>query len=389
MRTYERTHPWLKFEPNLNKIDHCLWTLLGEAKSKCDHLAGVPLRPDTAQDLHRLYLARGVLATTAIEGNTLSEQDVLQLLDKKLRLPPSKAYLAQEVDNIVHACNFIWERIETEKQSLLDVKTARELNLLVLRNLKLDEGIVPGEVRQFVVNVGRYRAVEPQDCEYLLQKFCGFLSVDLSDLGVDQIVIGIIKAVLGHAYFELVHPFADGNGRTGRLIEFFVLLSAGVPTAAAHLLSNFYNQTRTEYYRQLDYISQSKGDVFPFLKYAVTGFVDGLREQIAVVQDQQLAIMWRNYIHETFRDETSKVAKRRCDLALAISSYTMSRGAPVSFEKLISSNAKIAATYANKTKKTFQRDIAVLEKKELIQIVPGGVRAIPETILAFRPGRLE
>lgn len=52
--------------------------MLGEAASKCEHIAGVPLRPSVAQELHRLYLAKGALATTAIEGNTLTENEVLQ-----------------------------------------------------------------------------------------------------------------------------------------------------------------------------------------------------------------------------------------------------------------------------------------------------------------------
>ena len=68
MRTYERTHPWLSFELDLRRFTPEVWLLLGEARSKCEHLAGVPLRPDTARRLHLMYLAKGVLATTAIEG---------------------------------------------------------------------------------------------------------------------------------------------------------------------------------------------------------------------------------------------------------------------------------------------------------------------------------
>ena len=56
-----------------------------------------------------------------------------------------------------------------------------------------------------------------------------------------------------------------------------ILVISGVPAPAAHLLSNHYNQTRSEYYRQLGRASQSGGDVLPFITYAVRGFVDGLR----------------------------------------------------------------------------------------------------------------
>jgi hypothetical protein len=49
--------------------------------------------------MHKLFLAKGALATTAIEGNTLSEQEVLGHIERRLKLPPSKEYLGQEIDH--------------------------------------------------------------------------------------------------------------------------------------------------------------------------------------------------------------------------------------------------------------------------------------------------
>src|SRR5258708_25331431 len=96
-----------------------------------------------------------------------------------------------------------------------------------------------------------------------------------------KIIYGIIRAVIAHLYLAWIHPFGDGNGRTARLIEYRILLACGVPSPAVHLLSNHYNLTRTEYYRQLDRASGSKGEYIPFVEYAVQGFVDGLRQQLS------------------------------------------------------------------------------------------------------------
>ncbi|MDA2914542.1 Fic family protein, partial [Acidobacteriia bacterium AH_259_A11_L15] len=79
-RTYERTHPWLTFNANLTQAPPRLWIMLGECQSKCIGISRVPLRPATAWYLFQVYLAKGALATTAIEGNTLSEKEVLQHL---------------------------------------------------------------------------------------------------------------------------------------------------------------------------------------------------------------------------------------------------------------------------------------------------------------------
>ncbi|MEZ0389969.1 MAG: Fic family protein, partial [Verrucomicrobium sp.] len=84
MRTFEKTHPWISFRVDLSRAPADLWLALGEASSKCEHIAKVPLRPATAELLHRLFLAKGVAATTAIEGNTLSEEEVLKAVEGKL-----------------------------------------------------------------------------------------------------------------------------------------------------------------------------------------------------------------------------------------------------------------------------------------------------------------
>src|SRR5262245_57687191 len=103
MRTYERTHSWLRFHVDLDRAPHNLWLLLGEAASKCEHVAGVPLKPAIHEHFNEMYLAKGVLSTTAIEGNTLSEKDVLAHIQGTLKLPPSKEYLGLEVENIIQA----------------------------------------------------------------------------------------------------------------------------------------------------------------------------------------------------------------------------------------------------------------------------------------------
>ena len=56
-----------------------------------------------------------------------------------------------------------------------------------------------------------------------------------------------------------------------------------------------------EYYRQLDMASRSGGDAIPFIRYAMQGFVDGLRDQINLVRDQQLQVAWINFVYGRLR----------------------------------------------------------------------------------------
>lgn len=385
MRPYEKTHSWITFTLDLRPASPAFWMLLGEARSKCEHIANVPLRPATAEQLHLLYLAKGALATTAIEGNTLSEDEVVRHLEGQLRLPPSKEYLTKEIDNIVIACHNIGAEVGAGRPPVLSVATIKEFNRLVLDKLTLGEGVIPGEIRTHSVGVARYRGAPAEDCEYLLDRLCTWLGSpdfepprDMPDMGL---VYAIIKAILAHLYLAWIHPFGDGNGRTARLVEFLILVTSGVPSPAAHLLSNHYNQTRSEYYRQLDQASQSGGEVLPFLNYAVQGFVDGLRSQLEVIRFQQWDVAWENYVHEKFQHRTSPSDVRRRHLLLDLSD----REEPVPFGKLREVSPRVAAAYATKTAKTLSRDLSALIEMDLLELTSDGYRAKRETILAFLP----
>jgi len=383
MRTYEKTHPWLVFQIDTSKFPYNLWIGLGEAQSKCEHIAGVPLAPEIADDLYNIYLAKGALATAAIEGNTLSEEEALDRVEGKKNLPPSKEYLGQELDNIIDACNLIAKRLFQDGDNHIDVKRIKEFNFKVLENLPVAEEVCPGQIRQHDVGVGRYKAVPYQDCEYLLGKYCEWLNNFGCPDENKKIVFGIIKAIASHIFFALLHPFADGNGRTARLIELKILLSAGVPMPAAQLLNNHYNQTRNEYYRQLDMISKKDGSIVDFFEYAIQGYIDGLREQLKTILGYQFNVAWINYVHELFKNRETPASVRRRNLALDLASYKEK----IQISKIRELSPRIAEAYAGKNLKTIVRDLITLSSMDLVVRSKDGVRAKTEIIKAFLPQR--
>ena len=389
MRTSERTHPWISFRSDLGKAGAELWLSLGEAASKCEHISRVPLRPSTALALHQLYLAKGAAATTAIEGNTLSEAEVLKAVEGKLVVPPSKQYLKQEVENIIAACNGIGSQLAEGTLPALSAKLLSAYNRLVLEKLPVKDGVKPGELRTHSVVVGNvYRGAPAEDCPYLMDRLCEWLNgpdfqtPDNSPTGTDT-VYAILRSVVAHLYLAWIHPFGIGNGRTARLLEFHILLSAGVPSPAAHLFSNHYNQTRTEYYRQLDQASKSGGEIVPFIGYAVRGFVDGLREQLEKIWAQQWDVVWRNFVHERFQNRNSPTDTRQRHLALDLGDG----GDWVEVGKITELTPRLAKAYAGKTPKTVQRDLNALVEMGLIARDGRKVRARREVILAFLPLR--
>jgi Fic family protein len=233
-----------------------------------------------------------------------------------------------------------------------------------------------------------YRGAPAKDCPYLLDRLCEWLNgpdfqaPDGSPPGTDT-VYAILRSVVAHLYLAWIHPFGDGNGRTARLLEFHILLSAGVPSPAAHLFSNHYNQTRAEYYRQLDHASKSGGDIVPFIAYAVRGFVDGLREQLETIWIQQWDVVWRNFVHERFQNRNSTTDTRQRHLALDLGDG----GDWVEVGKIPELTPRLAKAYAGKTPKTVQRDLNALVEMGLLARDGRKVRARREIILAFLPLR--
>lgn len=381
--SYQETHPWISFQADLSKAGASLWMQLGEARSKMDHIAGVPLRPETAQRMHILYLAKGALATTAIEGNTLSEEEALGVIEGRLKLPPSKQYLAEELTNIVEACEAIFA--QADLAYVLTPEEIKRFNGLVLEGLELEEGVQPGVFRTHGVVVGNYRGAPARDCDALVDELCNWLNGPTFESEDQDLLVpmAIIKAVLAHLYLAWIHPFGDGNGRTARLVEFALLVGAGVPKPAAHLLSNHYNLTRTEYYRQLDAAGRhTKGDIIPFIRYATQGLIDGLREQIAFLREQQLDVTWENYVHSAFRELRGATHERRKWIVLDLS---VSGPRTKSAIRILST--RLADAYRGKTDKTLTRDLNSLLEMGLIRRVKDGFAVNSELIQAFLPKR--
>lgn len=380
-RLYEESHPWITFDFDLNKINYRSWLLLGEAKSKCQHVEGAPLLPDTAHMLYAIYLSKGIHGTTSIEGNTLSEDQVRDRIAGHLPLPISREYQGREVDNIVGIANEIVEDLMVDPDIELNSNRIRYFNRRLLAGLPLKDGVVPGETRTHSVGVGNYRGAPAEDCDYLLDRMATWLNKLEAPKNPElEFPIAVLKAILAHLYIAWIHPFGDGNGRTARLIELQLLLQAGASVPAAHLLSDHYNRTREMYYIELDKTSKREGyPVEGFVEYALQGFVDELREQIAAIRAEHVRLTWQNYVHDVYPEETpAKVRQRHLALdMMPFKAYTVAEIRGIS--------TRVAEDYAGKKSKTITRDLNELEKRKIIVWQGGKFQVNRDIIEAFRP----
>lgn len=381
---YESSHPWIKFDLRLiEKASPRFWMLLGEARSKCDHIRFVPLEAHTARRLNLVYFAKGVNATTAIEGNSLSVKQVEERLNGQLQLPESQDYLGREIDNMVGAYNRIIDAVREGQPIAVSIDTLCELNKEILAGLPDEPDVVPGQLRQHSVAAGPYVGAPWPDIPHLLNHLCSWLKELEASEGreSERIPNAFIRAVVAHVYIEWIHPFGNGNGRLGRLVEFLILIGSGVPLPAAHVLTSHYNDTRTEYYRQLNEASRNGGDLRGFLHYAAQGFVDGLTGAVKHLHRQQEELMWLALVDETFVDNHTAAAHRQRLLGIELG--RLREWVPRSELRRLS--APLVEAYHGKTTKTLSRDLNRLHDLNLISTNVRSVRARLDQVQGMRP----
>jgi len=362
-----QTHPHITFEAN--------WTLgadiifmLGQCEAIIRTISEIPLPPKERQRLLLVSLRKGAQATTAIEGNTLTEEEIARI-DEGESLPPSREYLEIEVKNIIEALNAIRQDvILNDRSSVITPELITNFHRYVGKNLGDHFQAIPGQFRQNNVVVGTYRPPEYPEVNALIQRLCEWMREAFRyEEGNADFMEQVVQAIVFHVYIAWIHPFGDGNGRTARLVEFYILLRAGLPDIASHILSNFYNNTREEYYRQLSLAGREKGgDLTKFILYAVQGFRDGLAEALSVFQNSVLQIAWKNYIHDALdskkaQGKSKAIVKRRRNIALH---FPVDRFYGI--DELLDREPVFIKEYSGLSNVTRARDFQELERLELI-----------------------
>jgi Fic family protein len=236
------------------------------------------LLPEREIFLRRAAVIKMAHTSTSIEGNNLKEYQVEQVAD-------GKAVNAEE-RQITEVKNYLLALREIDKlsdsESNFDTNNVLKIHKTVINGLVENEkaGVFrPGHV--YVVNIlpngNEVVAYTPPKAIEVSK-----LVSDLVDwLENNKDVHPIVRAGLFHYQFETIHPFTDGNGRTGRLMSLLHLYKSGWDFKKILVLEDYYNRDRKAYYEALqtgkNYTERQKIDLTPWLEYYVNGFLDESR----------------------------------------------------------------------------------------------------------------
>ncbi len=192
--------------------------------------------------------ARNAHASTAIEGNPLTLEQVRVIQDGR-ELAGGQDKPGREVANYFAGLRYI-EKNSGKK--LIRHEDIFKLHDILARGV-MDQGEA-GSYRIIQVRVGRYLPPQPKDVSGLmfeLLEWWNEKSVELTP---------VISSAIIHYRFEAIHPFADGNGRTGRALALWELYRRGFDTHHIFSVDEYYWEDRPRYYAELEGVRAKGGD---------------------------------------------------------------------------------------------------------------------------------
>lgn len=258
------------FDPKFLKKNDEATRLLGK-------LDGITkLLPD-ADFFLLMYLRKDAASSSQIEGTVATMVDAIEAeMNVSEKTPP-------DVDDILHyikALNYGMKRV-TADNFPLTLRFVRELHKQLLHKARVTHFPDPGEFRKSQNWIGGTR---PDNARFVPPPV-NDMSRSLGELEdfmhAEDSVPVVIKAGLIHAQFETIHPFLDGNGRTGRMLITFFLWKEGFLEKPVLFLSSFFKKHQNLYYEKL--FGYHNGKVSEWIDFFLDGVIEIATEAIDIV----------------------------------------------------------------------------------------------------------
>ena len=250
---------WIRYDP---------LAIVGEltdAKASILSLANIPFQRSWAENLQEMELKREVAGTSRIEGADFTEREFEEAVsddapDEHLSRSQRQARAA------INAYRWI-EKLPNDRP--IDEGFVRELHRRIVTGCD-DDHCPPGQYRGDGHNVSfgrpRHRGVEGgPECSKAIRRLIEAVNQEFQ--GHDTLV----QALALHCHVGAMHPFHDGNGRTARALEAFLLRSAHLKAAPFVSMSSYYYDEKDAYLACLREVRERNHDLTPFLKFGLKG----------------------------------------------------------------------------------------------------------------------
>lgn len=228
--------------------------------------------PDVEFFLH-MFVAKDATSSSQIEGTRATMVDAIELGAGISRDQTD----AHDILFYIKALNYGVERLKTFP---LSKRLIREIHKKLMTGARATHFSDPGEFRR---SQNWISGTSPSNAEFVpptvdaMNKSLDDLDRFLHD---EENVLPLIHIALTHAQFETIHPFLDGNGRTGRLLVTMLLCHRKLLEKPVLFISSYFKKHQKEYYRQLN--NYHDGNVEDWVNFFLDGVIATAEESIEI-----------------------------------------------------------------------------------------------------------
>jgi Fic family protein len=248
----------MAYEPQFT-IGPALLSLVEEIAVLRERIQSAAIDVSWVPALQQDSRARNVHASTAIEGNPLTLEQV-RALEEGRELAAATERSQREVLNYFAGLRYVEKHAAKKSIRHEDVFALHR----ILAKGVMDQGQA-GRYRSIAVRVGRYVPPPAADVSGLMFELLAWWNDQARELSP------ILSSAILHYRFEAIHPFADGNGRTGRALAVWGLYRRGFDTHHIFSVDEYYWEGRPAYYAALDAVRREGEDLTSWLEYAAIG----------------------------------------------------------------------------------------------------------------------
>lgn len=213
-----------------------------------------------------MYIRKDAASSSQIEG---TQATMIHVIEAEAKTTESYPADVDDIRHYIKALNYGLERLEKLPLSL---RFIRELHRKLLAGARATQFSDPGEFRKTQNWIG---GTTPANAHFVppppdeMTRALGDFEKFLHDRGE---LLTLLKIGIAHAQFETIHPFLDGNGRTGRLLITIMLWLEGLLEKPVLFLSSYFKKHQSVYYDRLN--GYRNGEVEAWLDFMLDGVIE-------------------------------------------------------------------------------------------------------------------
>lgn len=221
-----------------------------------------------------MFIRKDASSSSQIEGTNATMMDAIE----RENVEPS-THLPEDVDDIIHYIEALNYGLERAKEFPFTLRFIRELHEKLMTGARVTHLAYPGEFR---TRQNWISGTRPDNAKYVpppVEEMKRALDQLEKFIHADDGYLPLVKAGMLHAQFETIHPFNDGNGRTGRMMITMFLWYKGLLEMPILYLSTYFKKHQSLYYEKLGEY-HDEGNVTEWLDFFLEGIIETARSAI-------------------------------------------------------------------------------------------------------------